>query len=101
MWHRLRRNVTQISAQYGADCHAIYTLLLCHLCYMVSSYQPDGKFIGGEWHANLRYIVERLAKDGRSQHLQALGKMVNNSFKNSLQSHEGSFQVEVQNLSGV
>ena len=63
MSHRLRRNVTQISAQYGADYHAIYTLLLCHLCYMVSSYQPNGKFIGGEWHGNLHYIVERLEKD--------------------------------------
>ena len=64
MWHRLRRNVTQIGAQYGADCHAIYTLLPCHLCYMVLSYQPDDKFIGGEWNGNLHYIVERLAKDG-------------------------------------
>ncbi len=91
MWHRLRRNVTQISAQYGADYHAIYTLLPCHLCYMVSSYQPDGKFIGGEWRGNLHYIVERLAKDGGRQQLQALGKMVNNSFKNSLQPHELSF----------
>lgn len=91
MWHRLRRNVTQISAQYGADCHAIYTLLPCHLCYIVSSYQPDGKFIGGEWRGNLHYIVERLAKDGGWQQLQALGKMVNNSFKNSLQPHEFSF----------
>ena len=101
MWHRLRRNVTQISAQYGADCHAIYTLLLCHLSYMVSSYQSDGKFIGEEWHSSLHYIVERLAKDGRCQHLQALGKMVNNGFKSSLQPHAGSFQIEVQNLSGV
>ena len=91
MWHRLRRNVTQISAQYGADCHAIYTLLPCHLSYMVSSYQPDGKFIGGEWRGNLHYIVERLAKDGGWQQLQALGKMVNNSFKNSLQPYEFSF----------
>lgn len=91
MWHRLRRNVTQISAQYGADYHAIYMLLPCHLCYIVSLYQPDGKFIGGEWRGNLRYIVERLAKDGGRQQLQALGKMVNNSFKNSLQPHELSF----------
>ena len=91
MWHRLRRNVTQISAQYGADYHAIYTLLLCHLCYIVSSSQPDGKFMGGEWHSNLRYIVERLAKDGGYQQLQALGKMVNNGFKNSLQPYEFSF----------
>lgn len=58
---------------------------------MVSSYQPDGKFIGGEWRGNLHYIVERLAKDGGRQQLQALGKMVNNSFKNSLQPHELSF----------
>ena len=64
MWHRLRRNVTQISAQYGADYHAIYMLLLCHLYYMVLSYHPDGKFIDGEWHSNPHYIVERLAKDG-------------------------------------
>lgn len=91
MWHRLRRNVTQISAQYGADCHAIYMLLLCHLYYMVLSYHPDGKFIDGEWRGNLRYIVERLAKDDGCQHLQALGKMVNNGFKNSLQPHELSF----------
>ena len=68
---------------------------------MVSSYQPDDKFIGGEWYGNLHCIVERLAKDGGCQLLQALGKKMNNSFKNSLQSHEGSFQVEVQNLSGV
>ena len=101
IWHRLRRNVTQISAQYGADCHAIYTLLPCHLCYIVSSSQPDDKFIGGEWHSSLHYIVERLAKDGGCQLLQALGKKVNNSFKNSLQPHAGSFQIEVQNLSGV
>lgn len=91
MWHRLRRNVTQISAQYGADCHAIYMLLLCHLCYIVSSYQPDGKFISGEWHSSLHYIVERLAKDGGCQLLQALGKKMNNSFKNSLQPYELSF----------
>ena len=91
MWHRLRRNVTQISAQYGADRHAIYMLLPYHLCYIVSSYQPDGKFMGGEWHGNLHCIVERLAKDGGCQLLQALGKMVNNSFKNSLQPHELSF----------
>jgi len=91
MWHRLRRNVTQISAQYGADCHAIYTLLPCHLSYMVSSYQPDDKFIGGERRGNLRYIVERLAQDGGWQHLQALGKKMNNGFKSSLQPHEFSF----------
>lgn len=91
MWHRLRRNVTQISAQYGADYHAIYTLLPCHLSYMVSSYQPDDKFIGGEWHSSLHYIVERLARDGGCQLLQALGKKMNNSFKNSLQPHELSF----------
>ena len=91
MWHRLRRNVTQISAQYGADYHAIYMLLLCHLYDIVSSSQPDGQFIGGEWHGNLRCIFEPLAKDGGCQHLQALGKMVNNGFKNSLQPHELSF----------
>ena len=91
MWHRLRRNVTQISAQYGADYHAIYTLLLCHLYDIVSSYQPDGNFIDGEWHSNPHYIVERLAKDGGCQLLQALGKKMTNSFKNSLQPHELSF----------
>ena len=91
MWHRLRRNVTQISAQYGADYHAIYMLLPCHLYYIVSSSQPDGKFIGGEWHGSLHYIVERLAKDGGCQLLQALGKKMSNSFKNSLQPHEFSF----------
>ena len=91
MWHRLRRNVTQISAQYGADYHAIYTLLPCHLCYIVSSYQPDGKFIGGEWRGNPHYIVEQLAKDGGCQQLQALGKKMSNSFKKSLQPYEFSF----------
>ena len=35
--------------------------------------------------------VERLAKDGGCQLLQALGKKMNNSFKNSLQPHELSF----------